>query len=98
MRGLQSVATTMGFSALDGLMMGTRCGSIDAGVLLHLLQVERWTLADVVQLLYRESGLLGVSGVSAEPARPAGRRGDEPSRTRRPWTSTCGASCARSAR
>jgi acetate kinase len=67
MRGLQSVATTMGFSALDGLMMGTRCGSIDAGVLLHLLQVERMELADVVQLLYRESGLLGVSGLSASP-------------------------------
>ena len=67
MRGLQSVATTMGFSALDGLMMGTRCGSIDAGVLLHLLEVERMDLADVVQLLYRESGLLGVSGLSASP-------------------------------
>lgn len=67
MRGLRSVATTMGFSALDGLMMGTRCGSIDAGVLLHLLQVERMDLPDVVQLLYRESGLLGVSGLSASP-------------------------------
>jgi acetate kinase len=67
MRGLRSVATTMGFSALDGLMMGTRCGSIDAGVLLHLLQFDGMNLPDVVQLLYRESGLLGVSGLSASP-------------------------------
>ncbi|MDF2463413.1 MAG: Acetate kinase [Ramlibacter sp.] len=67
MRDLRSAATTMGFSALDGLMMGTRCGSIDPGVLLHLLQVERMNVADVVQLLYRKSGLLGVSGLSASP-------------------------------
>ena len=67
MRGLRSVATTMGFSALDGLMMGTRCGSIDAGVLLHLLQVEKLDAGQIVHLLYRESGLLGVSGVSSSP-------------------------------
>jgi acetate kinase len=67
MRVLRSEATTMGFSALDGLMMGTRCGSLDAGVLLHLLQSEKLTVEQLVRLLYHESGLLGVSGVSASP-------------------------------
>jgi len=67
MQGLQSVATTMGFSALDGLMMGTRCGSLDAGVLLYLMQSEKMGPGDLAQLLYRESGLLGVSGVSSSP-------------------------------
>lgn len=61
----RSVATTMGFSALDGLMMGTRCGSIDAGVVLHLLRDGR-DAASIESLLYRRSGLLGVSGVSAD--------------------------------
>jgi acetate kinase len=60
-----SVATTMGFSALDGLMMGTRSGSIDAGVLLHLLR-QGWSGADIEKLLYKQSGLLGVSGLSAD--------------------------------
>jgi acetate kinase len=67
MRGLQSVATTMGFSALDGLMMGTRGGSIDPGVLMHLLQAEGFDLSRLERLLYHESGLLGVSGLSASP-------------------------------
>ncbi len=67
MHELRSVATTMGFSALDGLMMGTRCGSVDAGVLLHLMEVEQLSLKQLTQLLYRESGLLGVSGVSSSP-------------------------------
>lgn len=67
MQGLRSVATTMGFSALDGLMMGTRCGSLDPGVLLHLLDVERLGVEEVSRLLYRESGLLGVSGLSSSP-------------------------------
>jgi len=60
----RSVATTMGFSALDGLMMGTRCGTIDAGVLLHLLQSGRCNVAELADLLYQRSGLLGVSGIS----------------------------------
>jgi acetate kinase len=64
MQGLRSVATTMGFSALDGLMMGTRCGSLDAGVLLYLLQVDKLGVEELTQLLYRQSGLLGVSGLS----------------------------------
>jgi len=67
MRELRSVATTMGFSALDGLMMGTRCGSLDAGVLLRLLEVEKMDLAQLTRLLYKESGLLGVSGISSSP-------------------------------
>ncbi|GAA4015809.1 acetate/propionate family kinase [Actimicrobium antarcticum] len=61
----KSRATTMGFSALDGLMMGTRCGAIDAGVLLHLL-AQGWDHARLEALLYRQSGLLGVSGISAD--------------------------------
>jgi acetate kinase len=67
MQRLQSVATTMGFSALDGLMMGTRCGSLDPGVLLHLIDNEGLSVRRVTDLLYRESGLLGVSGLSASP-------------------------------
>ena len=65
MRAGRSVATSMGFSALDGLMMGTRSGAIDPGVLLYLLQ-EGWTPQRIENLLYRESGLLGVSGLSAD--------------------------------
>lgn len=61
----QSVATTMGFSALDGLMMGTRSGALDAGVLLALLR-EGWDVNRLEHMLYRESGLLGVSGVSSD--------------------------------
>lgn len=61
----RSMATTMGFSALDGLMMGTRSGAIDPGVLLYLMQ-QGWDEARISRLLYRESGLLGVSGESAD--------------------------------
>lgn len=67
MQNLRSVATTMGFSALDGLMMGTRCGALDPGAVLYLMEVEKLTLEQVARLLYRESGLLGVSGISADP-------------------------------
>ncbi|MGC8213168.1 acetate/propionate family kinase [Ralstonia pseudosolanacearum] len=67
MQDLASVATTMGFSALDGLMMGTRCGAIDPGVVLHLMEVEKLSLEQVGHLLYHASGLLGVSGVSGDP-------------------------------
>jgi len=66
MQGLQSVATSMGFSALDGLMMGTRPGTLDAGVLLYLLQSEKLTLQQLEHLLYQQSGLLGVSGLAAD--------------------------------
>lgn len=60
-----SVATTMGFSALDGLMMGTRSGALDAGVLLYLME-QGWSHAQMEKLLYKQSGLLGVSGISAD--------------------------------
>lgn len=66
MRGLKSVATTMGFSALDGLMMGTRCGSLDPGALIYLMEIEKLGLDQVAHMLYHDSGLLGVSGVSAD--------------------------------
>ncbi|MGY1411201.1 acetate/propionate family kinase [Luteimonas sp. A611] len=67
MQGLQSVATTMGFSALDGLMMGTRTGALDPGALLYLMEIEKLSLEEVGQMLYHRSGLLGVSGISSEP-------------------------------
>ena len=64
-RGL-SIDTTMGFTALDGLMMGTRCGSIDPGVILYLQQQKGMSTEEVQHLLYEESGLLGVSGLSGD--------------------------------
>ena len=67
MQGLKSVATTMGFSALDGLMMGTRCGALDPGAVIYLMQIEKLSLQEVGQLLYHQSGLLGLSGVSSDP-------------------------------
>src|SRR6056297_1045191 len=57
-----SVASTMGFSALDGLPMGTRCGQLDPGVVLYLLEHEGLTPAELTELLYKESGLKGLSG------------------------------------
>jgi acetate kinase len=66
MRNGESVDTTTGFTALDGLVMGTRCGSIDPGVLLYLLQQKAMTPAQLERLLYTESGLLGVSGLSSD--------------------------------
>lgn len=62
----RSVDTTMGFTALDGLMMGTRCGALDPGVVLHLIQHEGMTAREVEHMLYRDAGLLGVSGVSSD--------------------------------
>jgi acetate kinase len=61
----RSMASTMGFTALDGLMMGTRCGALDPGVLLYLVQ-QGWDAQRLETLLYRQSGLLGVSGLSAD--------------------------------
>ncbi|HEY3699625.1 MAG TPA: acetate kinase, partial [Spongiibacteraceae bacterium] len=58
----KSVATSMGFSALDGLVMGTRCGSIDPGVLLYLLRERNYDEQKLEKLLYHECGLLGLSG------------------------------------
>ena len=67
MRDLRSVATTMGFSALDGLMMGTRCGAIDPGALIYLMETEKTGLQELIRMLYQESGLLGISGISSDP-------------------------------
>ncbi|MBB5760670.1 acetate/propionate family kinase [Methylorubrum rhodesianum] len=64
MRDGRSVATTMGFTALDGLMMGMRCGAIDAGLVLYLIEQRGMAPADVSEILNRRSGLLGVSGIS----------------------------------
>ena len=64
MTGRRSIATTMGFSALDGLVMGKRCGSLDPGVILYLLDHEGMNSKQISHLLYEESGLFGVSGVS----------------------------------
>ncbi|SIO35465.1 acetate/propionate family kinase [Salinivibrio sp. ES.052] len=62
----QSVASTMGFTALEGLPMGTRSGAIDAGLVLHLIAEEGMTVEEVTALLYKESGLLGLSGISSD--------------------------------
>ena len=66
MREQRSVAATMGFSALEGLPMGTRCGSIDPGVILYLVRELRMEPAAIEKLLYQQSGLLGVSGLSSD--------------------------------
>jgi acetate kinase len=62
----RSVASTMGFTAVDGLMMGTRCGSIDPGVLLYLMDEHEMDARAIEDLIYRKSGLLGVSGISSD--------------------------------
>jgi acetate kinase len=66
LRDSRSVATTMGFTALDGLVMGTRCGAIDPGVLLYLMAQHGMSPGDLEKLLYEQSGLLGVSGISSD--------------------------------
>jgi acetate kinase len=69
MRHGRSVDTTMGFTPLDGVMMGTRCGTIDPGILLYLQRERGMSAEDIEQLLYHKSGLLGVSGVSGDMRR-----------------------------
>ncbi len=77
----RSVASTMGFTAVDGLMMGTRTGNLDPGVLLYLMDYQGMDSKALTRLLYKESGLLGVSGLSqdmrtllaAAPENPAAR-------------------------
>ncbi|CAM2761684.1 Acetate kinase (Acetokinase) [Legionella steigerwaltii] len=66
MEHAKSVTTSMGFTALDGLMMGTRCGVIDPGVILYLLQEKKLSVEEVNTILYKKSGLLGVSGISGD--------------------------------
>ncbi|NWG73548.1 MAG: acetate/propionate family kinase, partial [Rubrivivax sp.] len=62
----RSVATTMGFTAVDGLPMGTRCGSLDPGVILYLMDERGMDARAIEKLIYNQSGLLGVSGVSSD--------------------------------
>jgi acetate kinase len=66
MKNCVSVATTMGFTTLDGLMMGTRCGAIDPGVLLYFMRERGMSAVEIEDLLSRRSGLLGVSGLSGD--------------------------------
>ncbi|MFL6768221.1 MAG: acetate/propionate family kinase [Sphingomicrobium sp.] len=62
----RSVATTMGFTAVEGLVMGTRCGSIDPGVLIYLMDEHGMDARALESLIYKKSGLLGVSGISSD--------------------------------
>lgn len=64
--GGRSVETTMSFTALDGIPMATRSGSLDPGVVLHLIEEKGLTAAEVGHMLYHESGLLGLSGISSD--------------------------------
>jgi acetate kinase len=64
MKNRKSIDSTLGFTALDGLCMGTRPGSTDPGVVLHLFQALGMTAAEVEKVLYKQSGLLGISGLS----------------------------------
>ncbi|GAJ29203.1 acetate/propionate family kinase [Acidomonas methanolica] len=73
----RSVATTMGFSVLDGLVMGTRPGALDPAVLLYMMRQEGLGADDIEKTLYHESGLLGVSGVSSD-MRTLRQRENEP--------------------
>src|SRR5204862_5385793 len=64
LRDARSMDSTMGFTALDGLPMGTRSGQIDPGVLLYLLNQKGWRAEDLEHLLYHDAGLRGLSGIS----------------------------------
>jgi acetate kinase len=81
-RGGVSVDTTMGFTPLDGLMMGSRSGSVDPGILTHLIRRHGYTADQLDEILYRQSGLLGISGISADMREilAAIDRGDERAR------------------
>jgi acetate kinase len=66
LQGGRSIASTMGFTAVDGLPMGTRCGAIDPGVMLYLMDERGMDARAIEKLIYSQSGLLGVSGVSSD--------------------------------
>lgn len=66
MKGLKSMACTLGFTAVEGLMMGTRCGTLDPGVMLYLMDECGMEARAIEKLVYQESGLLGVSGISSD--------------------------------
>ncbi len=72
LRDGRSIASTMGFTALDGCLMGTRPGSLDAGVVLYLAKERGMSLVDIETLLYKQSGLLGLSGISSDMRELAG--------------------------
>ncbi|HYL27462.1 MAG TPA: hypothetical protein VEW74_06465 [Candidatus Nitrosotalea sp.] len=78
MRNGKPLDTTMGFSALGGLMMGTRPGDLDPGILIRLLEGDGYDAARLSDLLYRKSGLLGVSGTSADMRTLAGTADSDP--------------------
>jgi acetate kinase len=65
-KGGRSIASTMSFTALDGLSMGTRCGQIDAGVVLYLMTEKKMTAGEISDLLWKGSGLKGMSGISQD--------------------------------
>ena len=65
-RGGKSIDTTMGFTPLEGLMMGSRSGSVDPGILIYLLREHGYTADQLEEILYKQSGLLGVSGISSD--------------------------------
>src|SRR5690606_17901100 len=75
--GLRSVATTMGFSALGGLIMGTRCGALDPGAVIYLMESEKLTLEEVARVQHHESELLGVCVVSSDPPVLLAREADD---------------------
>jgi acetate kinase len=62
----KSIASTTGFSAVDGLPMGTRCGAIDPGVIIYLMDIHGFGVRELEELIYKKSGLLGVSGISSD--------------------------------
>jgi acetate kinase len=66
LQGGRSVASTMGFTAVDGLPMGTRCGALDPGVVLYLMEQRGMDVRAIEKLVYQQSGLLGVSGISSD--------------------------------
>ena len=66
MQDLKCVSTTLGFSTLDSLIMGTRCGPLDPGIVLYLMDEKKMGFDELTQLFYKESGLLGVSGISPD--------------------------------
>ena len=66
MAGGKSIASTMGFTAADGLPMGTRCGNLDPGVILYLMDELGMDVRAVEKRIYQQSGLLGVSGISSD--------------------------------
>ncbi len=98
--GGQSVGSSMGFTALDGLPMGTRCGKLDPGVVLYLIEEEGMTTRQIEDLLYRRSGLKGLSGLSQdmreleaagtlEPSRPSSISFSEPAVSSARWPRSC---------